>query len=106
MQAPGLLHKQGTLMIYGAGHKDKDIGILGPVLFLEPTLLTSVGASGGFDQDGRPTTYRRASELISGGTIQVMPLVTHRYTSLETIHMAFDADFRHDNYIKGMLNLG
>ena len=42
----------------------RDIGLWGNILFLEPTLVAAVGASGGFDSDLRPTTYRRALELI------------------------------------------
>jgi hypothetical protein len=41
------------------------------VLYLEPTLVAAVGASGGFDPGGRPTTYRRALELIASGKVQV-----------------------------------
>ena len=104
--ASSMLSKQGNLLLYGAGHKGRDIGILSSVLFLEPVLVTSVGASGGFDADGRPATYRRALELISGGTIDVMPLVTHRYASLESIHMSFDPDCAADDYIKGILTMG
>src|SRR5207247_1354113 len=58
---PGLLRKQGTLLIYGAGHRaGNDLNLLDPIAFVEPTLVFSIGASGGFDPDGRPTIYRRA----------------------------------------------
>lgn len=103
--AAGLLRKQGTFLLYGAGHKDRDLSAMNALLFLEPTLVTSVGASGGFDPDGRPSTYRRALELLSSGTIEVLPLITHRYGSLEEIHAAFDTDFGREDYIKGELNL-
>ncbi len=104
-QMPGLLRKQGTILIYGAGHKGHDFSILDPVLFLEPTLVASVGASGGFDPDGRPATYRRALELVSSGRIKALPFITHRYNSLENIHKAFDTDFQRPDYIKGLLSL-
>jgi L-iditol 2-dehydrogenase len=104
-QVPGLLRKQGTILIYGAGHKGHDFSILDPVLFLEPTLVACVGASGGFDPDGRPTTYRRALELVSSGKVKPSPFVTHRYDALEKVHQAFEQDFQREDYIKGVLNL-
>jgi L-iditol 2-dehydrogenase len=104
-QIPGVLRKQGTILIYGGGHKGHDFSILDPVLFLEPTLVASVGASGGFDPDGRPTTYRRALELVSSGKVEVLPFVTHRYEALEKIHHAFKGDFQREDYIKGVLNV-
>jgi threonine dehydrogenase-like Zn-dependent dehydrogenase len=104
-QIPGVLRKQGTVLIYGGGHKGQDFSILDPILFLEPTLVASVGASGGFDADGRPTTYRRALELVSSGKVKVAPFVTHRYESLNKIHQAFEQDFKRRDYIKGVLRL-
>lgn len=104
-QMPSLLRKQATVLLYGHGHKGRDIGLWGNILFLEPTLVASVGASGGFDPDGRPTTYRRALELVSSGKVQVQPIVTHRYKALEEIHAAFEQDFSKPEYIKGVLTL-
>lgn len=104
-QIPALLSKQGTILLYGHGHKGRDIGVWGNVLFLEPTLVASVGASGGFDPDGRPSTYRRARDLIGSKTIQPQPFVTHRYSALEEIHQAFERDFQHEDYIKGLLTM-
>jgi len=104
-QIPSLLRKQGTLLLYGHGHKGRDIGLWSNVLFLEPTLVASVGASGGFDPDGRPTTYRRALELVSSGRVQVQPFVTHKYRALEEVHQAFERDFEQPDYIKGVLRL-
>jgi threonine dehydrogenase-like Zn-dependent dehydrogenase len=104
-EIPGVLRKQGTVLIYGGGHKGRDFSILDPILFLEPTLVASVGASGGFDADGRPTTYRRALELVSSGKVKVAPFVTHRYYGLEKIHQAFEQDFQREDYIKAVLSL-
>jgi L-iditol 2-dehydrogenase len=104
-QIPGLVRKQGTILIYGGGHQGLDFGILDPVLFLEPTLVAPVGASGGFDPDGRPTTFRRALELVLSGKVKTSPFVTHRYGALEEIHHAFEQDFLRQDYIKGVLNL-
>ncbi|HLY61897.1 MAG TPA: alcohol dehydrogenase catalytic domain-containing protein [Terriglobia bacterium] len=104
-QMPSLLRKQATVLLYGHGHNGRDIGLLGNVLFLEPTLVASAGASGGFEADGRPATFRRALELVSSGKIRVQPFVTHRYTALEDIHLAFERDFQRAEYIKGELVL-
>ncbi len=104
-QIPSLIRKQATVLLYGHGHKGRDIGLLGNILFMEPTLVGPVGASGGFDPDGHPTTYRRARELVNSRTIQVAPLVTHRYKTLEDIPRAFEQDFQRHDYIKGLLAL-
>jgi len=104
-QMPGLIRKQATVLLYGHGHKGRDIGLWGNILFLEPTLVASVGASGGFDSDRRPATYRRALEMVSAGKIKVRQFVTHRYNALEEIHNAFERDFVRPEYIKGVLNL-
>lgn len=104
-QIPGLLRKQGTILLYGHGHKGRDIGLWANILFLEPALVAAVGASGGFDADGRPATYRRALELVSSGKVQVQPFVTHRYGALDEIHKAFEQDFTRPDYIKGVLRL-
>lgn len=104
-QMPGLIRKQATVLLYGHGHKGRDISLLGNILFLEPVMVAAVGASGGFDPDGRPTTYRRARELVNSRTIQVLPLVTHRYRSLEEVPRAFEQDFQREDYIKGILAL-
>jgi L-iditol 2-dehydrogenase len=104
-QMPGLIRKQATVLLYGHGHQGSDISLLGNVLFLEPTMVAAVGASGGFDPDGRPATYRRARELVNSRTIQMSPLVTHRYRSLEEVPRAFQSDFQREDYIKGILAL-
>jgi L-iditol 2-dehydrogenase len=104
-QIPALLRKQGTILLYGHGHKGRDIGLLCNVLFLEPTLVAAVGASGGFDADGRPSTYRLARDLMASGKIQALPFVTHRYSALEEIHRAFEQDFQREDYIKGLLRM-
>lgn len=104
-QMPVLLRKQATVLLYGHGHKGRDIGLWNNVLYVEPTLVGAVGASGGFDKDKRPTTYRRALELVSSGKIKVGDFVTHRYYALEEIHQAFEQDFDRPEYIKGLLDL-
>lgn len=104
-QIPGILRKQGTVLLYGHGHKGRDIGLLCTVLFLEPTLVAAVGASGGFDRDGRPATFRRSLEMIRSGLVQVQPFLTHRYQALEEIHRVFEHDFEQVDYIKGVLTM-
>ncbi len=104
-QIPHVLRKQGTVLLYGYGHKGRDIGLIGYVLYLEPTLVAAIGASGGFEPDGRPTTYHRAQELVRSGSVQVHPFITHRYHALEEIHRAFERDFQQVDYIKGVLNM-
>ena len=100
---PGLLAKQGTVLIYGSGHNGRDTGLLDLILFLEPTLVAGIGASGAFDTDGRSKTYRRALELVHSGKVQVLPFITHHYQALDQIQVAFEQDFHREDYIKGVL---
>jgi threonine dehydrogenase-like Zn-dependent dehydrogenase len=105
VQIPALLRKQGTVLLYGHGHRGVDIGALNAVQFLEPTLLTPAGASGGFEPDGRPTTYARALRLIEEGRVDVGALITHRYPSLDAVPRAFAGDFHRPDYVKGVITL-
>ncbi len=102
---PNVICKQATLLLYGHGYSGDDIGVLSRIFFLEPSLVIPTGGSGGFDPDGRPTTYRRARELVNSNTIQVAPFITHRYHALENIQQAFEHDFHLEDYIKGVLTL-
>ncbi|HWQ33620.1 MAG TPA: alcohol dehydrogenase catalytic domain-containing protein [Blastocatellia bacterium] len=104
-QMPGLLRKQGTLLLYGHGHHGVDLGVLNNVQFLEPTLLAPCGASGALDADGRPQTYRRALELLSSGRISVSGFITHRYHTLAEARQAFTRDRFAPDYIKGVVVL-
>ena len=74
-------------------------------MFREPTLVTPVGASGGFEADGRPSAYLRALNLIEHKRIEVAPLITHRYTSLEAVQTALASDIHTPGYIKGVVTL-
>lgn len=101
---PGLVRKQGSILMYAHGQSGVDIGVLNNIQFREPTLVAPVGASGGFDADGRPTVYRRALQLLEDETIRVDALVTHRYTRLEDMPAAFAGeDRRTPGYVKGVL---
>ena len=73
--------------------------------FLEPVLIATTGASGGFEEDGRPRTYRRALRLIERGQIEVAPLITHRYPSLDALPRAFSDDHAAPDYVKGVVTL-
>ena len=100
---PGLIRKQATVLLYGHGHAGVDLSVMNQVQFREPTLVTPAGASGGHDAQGRPVTYQRALRLIETGTIDVAPLITHRYDSLDAVPAAFRGDYVLPGYIKGVV---
>ncbi len=104
-QMPGIIRKQATVLLYGHGHAGVDLSVLNNVQFLEPTLVSPVGASGGFLDDGRPATYDRALGLIASGLVQVAPIITHRYTALEQVPAAFAGAHRAADYVKGIVEL-
>jgi L-iditol 2-dehydrogenase len=99
---PRLIRKQATVLLYGHGHAGADLSVLNGIQFLEPTLIAATGASGGFEPDGRPTTYVRALRLIERRQVEVEPLITHRYPSLEAVPRAFE-DHRMPDYVKGVV---
>jgi 2-desacetyl-2-hydroxyethyl bacteriochlorophyllide A dehydrogenase len=101
-QMPGLLRKQATVLLYGHGHHGVDLGVLNNVQFLEPVLIAPIGASGGFEADSRPSTYRKSLELLSTGRIDVSKLITHRYHNLDDVPQAFAHDHFGADYIKGV----
>jgi len=102
---PGLIRKQATVLLYGHGHAGVDLSVLNNLMFREPTLITPVGASGGFESDGRPSAYVRALQLIEQKRIDVTPFITHRYTSLESVQTALATDIYSPGYIKGVVTL-
>jgi threonine dehydrogenase-like Zn-dependent dehydrogenase len=104
-QIPGLIRKQATVLLYGHGHSGVELSLLNNVMFLEPTLITTVGASGGFESDGRPSTYRRALGLLEEGSIDVSSLITHIYPSLDSAPNAFGGDHKAPDYVKGVVTL-
>jgi L-iditol 2-dehydrogenase len=104
-QIPGLIRKQATVLLYGHGHAGVDLGVMNRVQFLEPTLVSPVGASGGHDAEGRPLTYLRALSLLEGGVVDAAPLITHRYTSLEALPRAFAGAQQQADFVKGVLTL-
>jgi len=101
-QIPRLVRKQATMLLYGHGHHGVDLGVLNNIQFIELTMVTPTGASGGFDADGRSSVYRKSLELISDGKIDVSKFITHRYRSLESVTQAFTNDRLGADYIKGV----
>jgi L-iditol 2-dehydrogenase len=102
---PRLIRKQATVLLYGHGHDGVDASVLNLLQFMEPRIVSPAGASGGFEPDGRPTVYVSALHLIERGTIEVAPLITHRYRSLDSVPNAFAGDHRSPEYVKGVVLL-
>jgi L-iditol 2-dehydrogenase len=102
---PALIRKQATVLLYGIGHGGASLERLNPLQWLEAQLVSSVGASGGFDADGRPSVYRRALELLERGTIRAQGLVTHSYAGLAGVERAFAGEHQRPDYIKGLVRL-
>ncbi len=100
-----LVRKQATVLLYGHGHAGVDLSVLSQLQFREPVLLSPVGASGGHEPDGRPSTYVRALRLIERGSVDVTPIITHRYRSLDQVPDAFAGDHAAPHYIKGVVTL-
>jgi L-iditol 2-dehydrogenase len=102
---PGLICKQATVLLYGHGHAGTDLSVLNNILFREPVLVSSVGASGGFEADGRPSVYARALNLIEQQQIDVAALITHEYGSLHDVPVALSTDIHAPDYVKGVVVL-
>jgi len=102
---PGLIRKQATVLLYGLGHAGTDLSVLSNILFKEPVLVSSAGASGGFESDGRPSMYKRALNLIEEEKIDIPSMITHRYTSLQDVEKALSTEMHHQDYIKGVVML-
>ena len=93
------------MLLYGIGHGGASLELLNPVQWREAVLVTSVGASGGFDADGRPSVYRRALELLERRTVVVDALLTHTYRGLAAVAQAFGPDAAEPEYVKGAVVL-
>lgn len=102
---PGLIRKQATVLCYGHGHSGTDLSVVNSIFFKEPVLVSSVGASGGFESDGRPVVYTQALNLIEQKQIDIAPLITHRYTSFADVEKALSSDIHTDDYVKGVVVL-
>ena len=104
-QIPALVRKQATVVMYGHGHTGVELGVMNNLQFMEPTLVSPAGASGGHDATGRPLTYAQALGLVESGAIDVQSLITHRYRSLDSVPAAFAGDHRLPDYVKGVVVL-
>jgi L-iditol 2-dehydrogenase len=102
---PGLICKQATVLLYGHGHTGTDLSVLSSILFKEPVLVSSVGASGVFEKDGRPSIYARALSLIEQKQIDIAPLITHCYTTFADVEQALSSDIHGEDYVKGVVIL-
>jgi threonine dehydrogenase-like Zn-dependent dehydrogenase len=102
---PGLICKQAAVLLYGHGHAGTDLKVLNDIFFKEPVLVTSVGASGGFERDGRPSVYARALKLIEQQLIKVDRLITHEYKSFDEVENALLYGMRAEDYVKGVVVL-
>jgi threonine dehydrogenase-like Zn-dependent dehydrogenase len=100
---PRVARRQATLLLYGAGHTGLRDGCLTPFQVMEFAIVTSCGASGGFDADGTPAIYREAMDYIHDDRINVDCLVTHRYEDLTGLKRAFDEDRASSDFIKAAL---
>ena len=101
-QIPALIRTQATVLMYAHGHGGASLEAMNAVQFRVPTLLCPCGASGGFDEDGRPSIYRRSLQLIEDGTIEVADLVTHLESGLESVPTSFDQAYGSPGYIKAV----
>ena len=99
---PGLLRKQATVVLYGHGHEGADMTLLNYLQFLEPSLVSSVGASGGFDTDGRPIIYRTAMHHLVSGRVRVGPLITHP-CDFQMLPDIFAREYARPDFIKAVL---
>ena len=102
---PGLIRKQATVLLYGFGHTGTDVSVLSGILFKEPVLVSSAGASGGFESDGRPSMYKRALNLIEQEKIDIASMITHRYSSFEDVEKALSSEMHGEDYVKGVVVL-
>jgi L-iditol 2-dehydrogenase len=98
---PLVLRHQGTFLFYGAGHAGRDVGCMSSFQYMEANIVTSCGASGGFDPDGTPVVYRRSMEYLRAGLIDAEAMLSHRYRDLSEIPQAFQVDSLREDFIKG-----
>lgn len=102
---PQMIRKQATVLLYGHGHGGTDLSVLNSVMFMEPTLVNPIGASGGFEKDGRPSVYLRGLRMIEKGEVEVAPFITHRYSSLDQVQGALKSGMNASDYVKGVVVL-
>ncbi len=96
-----VMRHQGTFLYYGSGHAGRDVGCMVPFQFMEVNMVTSCGASGGFEADGTPVVYRRSMECLRQGLVDARSLLTHQYAHLPELQKAFSVDATSEEFIKG-----
>lgn len=101
-----ILRKQGTAILYGFGRERGTGGSLDSLQWRGANLVATSGASGGIDEDGRPSLYRECLAHLASGRIRVDDLVTHRYATLEELDRALGHDPADAGYLKGVLLRG
>jgi threonine dehydrogenase-like Zn-dependent dehydrogenase len=99
---PALLRRQATVVLYGVGREGVDLSVLNGLHFVEPTVILPVGASGGFDADGRPRIYRQAMQHLTSGRVRVAPLITHT-CRLDTLPQIFTREYHRPEFTKAVL---
>jgi L-iditol 2-dehydrogenase len=100
---PKVARRQASVLLYGSGHAGLSDGCLTPFQTAELHVVTSAGASGGFDDNGTPSAYRNALDHIAAKRINVSRLVSHRYSQLSELPEAFITGAKAVDYIKGAL---
>ena len=103
---PALVRKQATVLLYGVGHGGAPLSLLDGLQWRELELVTSVGASGALDADGRPRVLRDALALLANGRVRVGPLLTHRHAGLDAVPQAFAGAHREAGYVKAVVEVG
>lgn len=101
-EIPAVVRIQGTVLMYAHGHGGTGLEVMNAIQFREPTILSPCGASGGFDDDGRPSIYRRALRLIEDGTVEVSTVVSHVQRGLDSVAGGFSSVYGSDDYVKAV----
>ncbi|MFB0986161.1 MAG: alcohol dehydrogenase catalytic domain-containing protein [Phycisphaerales bacterium] len=98
-----IIRKQATAVLYGFGRERGGNAGLDCLQWRGARLITSSGASGPIDPDGRSGLYRECLGHLQSGRIDVRELITHRYTDLEQLEGALAVDPTKPDYLKGVL---
>jgi L-iditol 2-dehydrogenase len=98
-----IIRKQATAVLYGFGRERGAGASLDRLQWRGAHLITSSGASGSIDPDGRPNLYRECLSHLQSGRVDVRDLITHRYTDLENLEQALGVDPTEPDYLKGVL---
>ncbi|NBO64313.1 MAG: hypothetical protein EBU88_05615 [Acidobacteria bacterium] len=102
VEMPSLIRKQATIVLYGHGHHGVDLGVLNRLQYIEPTFIAPTGASGAFEADLRPSTYRQSLKWLSEKKVDVSKFITNRYKSLADVPRGFTSERLNTEYIKGV----